>query len=167
MAEASGLTLIQKDRLDPLNATTYGTGELIKCALDAGCKKIILGIGGSATNDGGAGMASALGVRFLNADGDELAPGGGYLQELDKICIEHIDKRIYETEIIVASDVTNPLCGSTGASAVFGPQKGATPEMVEHLDRSLSHYASKIKEQLSISIRDFPGSGAAGGLGGD
>lgn len=165
MASASGLHLVNKDTRNPLITTTYGTGELVKACLDNGIKRIILGIGGSATNDGGAGFAQALGVKLLDAEGKELAFGGSSLADLDKIDISSIDSRLKDVEIEVACDVTNPLCGDTGASFVFGPQKGATPEMVKTLDNALQHYASTIKDQLGKKVKDIPGAGAAGGLG--
>lgn len=166
MAAASGLPLVPVDRRNPLITTTRGTGELIKYALDEGAQSILIGIGGSATNDGGAGMAQALGVKLLDATGDELPAGGAYLANLDRIDISAIDKRLNDVEITVICDVDNPLCGSRGASAVYGPQKGATPETVFQLDNSLAHYAKVIEKQLGISILDIPGAGAAGGLGG-
>ncbi len=165
MAAASGLTLVDEDKKNPLITTTYGTGEIIKAALDEGCKKIIIGIGGSATNDGGIGMAQALGVSFKDSLGKELGYGGGELQKLYDIDISKIDSRINETEIIVACDVSNPLCGENGASRVYGPQKGAIPEVVEILDVNLRHYAEIINQKLNKNIIDIPGSGAAGGLG--
>ncbi|WP_158736800.1 glycerate kinase [Alteribacillus sp. YIM 98480] len=166
MAEASGLPLVEKNRLNPLQASTYGTGQLIETALDHGCTKVILGIGGSATNDGGAGMASALGIQFLDKNGEELPAGGESLLYLDQIVTDNLDPRLQQTEIMVACDVTNPLCGPNGASEIYGPQKGAAPDMIKTLDKALLHYANMIKEQLSINIIDVPGSGAAGGLGG-
>ncbi len=165
MALASGLTLVPPDRRNPMITTTYGTGELIKAALDAGCRKIVIGIGGSATNDGGMGMAQALGVSFKDAGGKELGFGGGELARLALIDTSRLDPRIRDCEITAACDVTNPLCGETGASFVYGPQKGATPEMVRILDSNLRHYAQALKEQLGIDIAQIPGSGAAGGLG--
>ncbi|NLZ93521.1 MAG: glycerate kinase [Firmicutes bacterium] len=165
MASASGLQLIPEEMRNPLYTTTYGTGQLIKAALDEGCKKILIGIGGSATNDGGAGMAQALGVSFTDSTGKELGFGGGELAKLARIDLTCLDPRLSQTEIIVASDVTNPLCGERGASFVYGPQKGATQESIEYLDRSLYHYATIIKEQLGKDINDIPGAGAAGGLG--
>jgi glycerate kinase len=165
MATASGLPLVPENLRNPLVTTTYGTGELIKAALNEGCKKIVIGIGGSATNDGGVGMAQALGVSFKDSKGCELGFGGGQLDKLETIDISGIDPRLKDTEIIVACDVSNPLCGERGASAVYGPQKGATPEMVKQLDSNLHHYAEKIKAQLGMDIADIPGSGAAGGLG--
>ncbi|MDP4105563.1 MAG: glycerate kinase [Bacillota bacterium] len=165
MASASGIHFVNKDTKNPLITTTYGTGELIKAALDQGVGKIIIGIGGSATNDGGAGMAQALGVKLLDENGGELGFGGGALGRLATVDISGIDPRLKDTKIYVASDVTNPLCGEKGASHVFGPQKGATPEMVQALDANLAHYAGVLKEQLEKDIIDFPGAGAAGGLG--
>ncbi|MDQ6420413.1 glycerate kinase [Paenibacillus sp. LHD-117] len=165
MASASGLLLIAKDRLNPLRTTTYGTGQLIQAALDQGCRRIVIGIGGSATNDGGAGMAQALGVRFFNDQGSELSYGGGELISLSRVDVSGLDPRVADCEIIVASDVTNPLCGPEGASFVFGPQKGATPEMAQRLDDGLRNYGRVIHERLGIDVRNVPGAGAAGGLG--
>ena len=165
MASASGIHFVNKETKNPLVTTTYGTGELIKAALDQGVRKIIIGIGGSATNDGGAGMAQALGVRLLDESGEELGFGGGALGRLATVDGTGIDPRLKDTKIYVASDVTNPLCGEKGASHVFGPQKGATPEMVQTLDANLAHYAGVLKEQLGKDLIDFPGAGAAGGLG--
>jgi glycerate kinase len=165
MAEASGLYLIPLQERNPLLTNTYGTGELIHNAFERGCRKFILGIGGSATNDGGMGMAQALGVRFLDEAGSELPPGGGSLGKLAHIDIMNMDIRIKESTFIVACDVDNPLCGPNGASYVFGPQKGATPDMIIELDNNLSHYANIIKKDLGIDIKDTPGAGAAGGLG--
>lgn len=165
MASASGIHLVTKETKNPLVTSTYGTGELIKECLDQGIKKIIIGIGGSATNDGGAGMAEALGVKFLDTEGRILPRGGGSLGKLATIDTSELDTRLADVEIIVACDVTNPLCGETGASHVFGPQKGATPEMVLTLDANLANYAAVVKEQLGKDVRDIPGAGAAGGLG--
>ncbi|PKM87637.1 MAG: glycerate kinase [Firmicutes bacterium HGW-Firmicutes-12] len=165
MAEASGLYLIATEQRNPLHTTTYGTGELIYNALERGCRRFVLGLGGSATNDGGMGMAQALGARFLDEAGFELPPGGGSLGMLAHIETISMDIRIKESSFIVACDVDNPLCGGNGASNVFGPQKGATPEMVVELDNNLSHYANIIKKDLGIDIKDTPGAGAAGGLG--
>ncbi|WP_151733047.1 glycerate kinase ['Paenibacillus yunnanensis' Narsing Rao et al. 2020] len=165
MASASGIQLVDKADRNPLITTTYGTGELIRAALDQGIRKIIIGIGGSATNDGGTGMAEALGVRFLDAAGEALPRGGGSLDQLATVDISALDQRLGETQLIVACDVTNPLCGETGASHVFGPQKGATPELVKQLDANLAHYAEVVKQQLGKDVRDLPGAGAAGGLG--
>lgn len=165
MAEASGLTLIPKNKRDPLVTTTYGTGQLIQAALNQNCRKMIIGIGGSATNDGGAGMAQALGVKLLDREGKEIGWGGRELQRIERIDLESIDPRIKTTQVLVASDVTNPLCGPRGASHVYGPQKGATPEMVEELDKALHHFALIIKRDLGKEVSDIPGAGAAGGLG--
>jgi len=165
MAKANGIELLAEEKRNPLITSTYGTGEMIKAALDQGVKKIIIGIGGSVTNDGGAGMAQALGVHLLDKENNELATGGGALSSLAKIDKTRIDARLADTEIIIASDVTNPLIGLNGASAVFGPQKGATPEMVEELDKNLAHYAEIIKKDLAIDIAGQAGAGAAGGLG--
>lgn len=164
MAEAAGLHLVGA-MPDPLHATTRGVGELILDALDHGAERIIVGLGGSATNDGGAGMAQALGIRLLDADGRDLPVGGAALADLDRIDCTGLDPRVTRTPIILASDVTNPLAGPDGASAVFGPQKGATPAMVEQLDQALSHYAAVVRRGTGRSVGIIPGSGAAGGLG--
>ncbi len=165
MASASGIHYVNQNTRNPLITTTYGTGELIRECIDRGMNKIIIGIGGSATNDGGTGMAEALGVRFLDAEGQPLARGGGDLNRLITIDISLLDPRLQEVQLIVACDVTNPLCGEDGASRVFGPQKGATPEMIQQLDDNLNHYASMVKHQLDQDIAYLPGAGAAGGLG--
>jgi glycerate kinase len=165
MAAASGLPLVPKEKRDPRVTTTYGTGELIKAALAEGLAKIIIGIGGSATNDGGTGMARALGVRFLDAAGQEVAAGGGSLAEICQIDTTGLDPRLNNTEIVVACDVDNPLCGTRGASAVFGPQKGATPEMVQQLDAGLAKYASCARLATGRDVAEKAGAGAAGGLG--
>lgn len=165
MAACAGLYLIPEEKRNPLKTTTYGVGELIKLALDRGCRKFIIGIGGSATNDGGVGMAQALGARFLDKDGNEIGFGGGELYKIEKIDISSIDKRIYESEFIVASDVDNPLCGEKGASYVYGPQKGATPEMIKILDENLRHLAYEAKKVIEKDYSEVPGAGAAGGLG--
>lgn len=165
MASASGLPLVPSNKKNPLIATTYGTGQLIKAALDHGCRKMIIGIGGSATNDGGAGMVQALGIHLLDASGKEIGYGGAQLSLLNRIDISEADVRIKETSILVASDVQNPLYGPTGASRIYGPQKGATEEMIETLDHALSHYADIIKRDLGKDIKNVPGAGAAGGLG--
>lgn len=165
MASASGLHLVPREKRNPLLTTTYGTGELIKAALDAGVNQMIIGIGGSATNDGGAGMIQALGGKLLTKDNEELNLGGGYLNLLHKIDLNGLDKRLKGVKIEVACDVTNPLTGKNGASYIFGPQKGATGEMVKILDDNLSHYAKIIEEQLGLDIESIPGAGAAGGLG--
>jgi glycerate kinase len=165
MAAASGLTLVQNKKRNPLISTTYGTGELIKLALDEGCRKIVLGLGGSATNDGGAGMAQALGAKLLDRNGNNLPFGGAALADLASIDTGSLDSRLASIEVLAACDVNNPLTGKTGASAVFGPQKGAQPAMVDQLDRALGRYAAVIKRDLGKSVEFVPGSGAAGGLG--
>lgn len=168
MAAASGLSLVPRAKRNPLRTTTYGTGDLIRTALKIGVKRIILGIGGSATNDGGAGMAMALGAKLLDARGREIGWGGGELGKLDRIA--DCGVQIANCEILVACDVTNPLCGTKGASAVYGPQKGATPGMVRILDRNLAHFAQivqrdVIRRRTRPPLHDLPGAGAAGGLG--
>ncbi len=165
MASASGLPLVPKKKRNPLLTTTYGTGELIKAALDRGCRKIIVGIGGSATVDGGAGMAQALGVRLLDKKRRKISFGGGALGNLERIDISKLDKRIRKIKVLVASDVDNPLTGPTGAARIYAPQKGATPSMVKKLEENLKKYASIIKRDLKKDIKDIPGTGAAGGLG--
>nr|PZN71570.1 MAG: glycerate kinase [Bacillota bacterium] len=165
MAQASGLTLVPPERRNPLITTTYGTGELIRRALDLGAKRLIIGIGGSATNDGGAGMAQALGARLLDEDGRELEPGGAALARLARIDVAGLDPRVRSVQITVACDVDNPLTGPRGASAVFGPQKGATPEMVVQLDAALRRWAEVIRRDLGRDVENVPGAGAAGGLG--
>jgi glycerate 2-kinase len=165
MASASGIHLIKKEDRNPLITTTYGTGELIKAALDREIKNILIGIGGSATNDGGAGMLQALGVKLLDGQGSELSFGGGELHKLRRIDLSGLDKRLKNVKVEVACDVTNPLIGPKGASHVFGPQKGAAPEMVGKLDSNLAHYADIIKGELGKDIANAPGAGAAGGLG--
>ena len=166
MARTSGLALVRLEDRDPLNATTYGLGEVILEALEAGYRRFILGIGGSATNDAGAGMAQALGVRLLDADGAELQPGGAALARLASIDASGLDPRAAEADFDVACDVNNPLTGPEGASAVYGPQKGATPEIVEQLDAALANFAEVVKRDLGADVDGVPGSGAAGGLGG-
>jgi glycerate 2-kinase len=165
MAAAAGLPLVPPDKRDPRITTTYGVGELILAALDRGCRHFIIGIGGSATNDGGAGMAQALGASLLTNEGTEIARGGAALATLARISVATIDPRLQQCTVDVACDVNNPLCGPMGASAVYGPQKGATPEMVAELDAVLAHYASIIKRDLGLDVKDVPGAGAAGGLG--
>ncbi len=166
MAAASGLYLVPSEKRNPLVTTTRGTGELIAAALEHNVDHIIIGIGGSATNDGGAGMASALGARFLDKNGQKLEDGGGFLSSLAAIDLSHLDSRLDGVKIEVACDVDNPLIGPKGASAIFGPQKGATPEIVHQLDENLAHYAAVIERELGIKIAEVPGAGAAGGLGG-
>ncbi|MGA2703504.1 MAG: glycerate kinase [Isosphaeraceae bacterium] len=166
MASASGLWLVPPALRDPLRATTRGTGQLLLAALEAGARRVIVGIGGSATNDGGAGLGQVLGFRLLDTQGRELGPGGGELDRLARIERTGQAAGLGSATIAVACDVTNPLCGPRGASAVYGPQKGATPEMVERLDRNLAHFADIVERDLDVAVRDIPGSGAAGGLGG-
>ena len=165
MAACAGLPLVPPERRDPRITTTFGVGELILAALEYGCNRFIIGIGGSATNDGGAGMAQALGASLTTDEGKEIAPGGTALVTLSRISTEMMDIRLQACIVDVACDVTNPLCGPTGASAVYGPQKGATPEMVTQLDAALEHYAQIIEQNLGLAVRDVPGAGAAGGLG--
>jgi len=165
MAAASGLELVPAAQRDPLITTSWGTGELIRNALDNGVQHFIIGIGGSATNDGGAGMVQALGARLLDKQGQQIGYGGGELTQLDSIDISQLDKRIRDCRFEVACDVTNPLTGDEGASAVFGPQKGATPQLVAQLDRALEHYAKIIQRDLDIDVLHVPGGGAAGGMG--
>ncbi|NYE58079.1 glycerate kinase [Carboxydothermus ferrireducens] len=165
MAAASGLNLLKTEEKNPMITTTYGTGQLIRAALDEGCRKLIIGIGGSATNDGGVGMAQALGVKFLDSNDREIGFGGGELYKIERIDYSGLDARIKDTDIVVACDVKNVLCGPTGASAVYGPQKGATLEMVKVLDENLRHLATMIKRYLGKDVAEVPGSGAAGGLG--
>ncbi|NBI13620.1 glycerate kinase [[Haemophilus] felis] len=166
MAAASGLHLVPFEQRNPLKTTSFGTGELIKAALDRGVQKILLGIGGSATNDGGVGMLQALGARFCNAQGQEIGFGGEQLADIIHIDLSQLDPRLAQVEIEVACDVNNPLCGEQGASAIFGPQKGAMPEMVQQLDNALAHFADKVQQQLGLNIADHAGAGAAGGMGG-
>lgn len=164
MAAASGLPLVPKHLRNPLKTTSYGTGQLIKAALDEGCEKIIIGLGGSATNDGGVGLAQALGVSFTDKDGNELSYGGGELAKLCCIDDSKLDKRLLKCTITLACDVKNPLCGEKGASAVYGPQKGATPEMVVALENGLSNLADIIFKKYGKQVKDIEGMGAAGGL---
>jgi glycerate kinase len=165
MAAASGLPLLKREERNPLKTTTYGTGELIKDALNRGCRKFIIGLGGSATNEGGCGMAQALGVKFLDENGNEIGFGGGELQKISAIDISGIDNRIMNAEFLAACDVDNPLCGEKGASAVYGPQKGASENDIITLDKGLEHFAQLVKQQLNLDIKDVAGAGAAGGLG--
>ena len=165
MAAASGLPLVAPERRDPTQTTTRGTGELLLAALDLDVGRLILGIGGSATTDGGAGMAQALGARLLDADGREIEGTGGGLARLARIDCSAMDARLARARVDVACDVDNPLCGPRGAAHVYGPQKGATPEQVEQLDASLAHLADLIQRDLGLDVRGVPGAGAAGGLG--
>ncbi|MEI9483941.1 glycerate kinase [Enterobacter cancerogenus] len=165
MAAASGLERVAPSKRNPLITTSWGTGELIRHALDAGVKHIIIGIGGSATNDGGAGMVQALGGKLLGANGQPVGQGGGELANLARIDVSELDRRLADCRIEVACDVTNPLTGEEGASAIFGPQKGATPEMIVTLDNALEHYAQVIARDLDIDVLHLAGGGAAGGMG--
>lgn len=165
MARASGLELLKDDEKKPLSTSTFGTGQLIKDALNKGCKKIIIGLGGSATNDGGSGMIKALGAKFLNAENTELEPGGGNLNALNNIDLSNFDKRINQCEVIVACDVSNPLTGPNGASFVYGEQKGGSLNDVKALDKNLKNYAQVIKSICNLDIDTIPGAGAAGGTG--
>ena len=165
MARSSGLALLKPEERNPLVTTTYGVGQLMSLALDAGYRHLIIGIGGSATNDGGAGMAQALGASLMDSNGNELARGGGALAELDRIDLSGLDARLSETKIDVACDVNNPLCGETGASAIFGPQKGADAETVTYLDNALHRYGNLLQRDLDRDVMEVPGAGAAGGLG--
>jgi glycerate kinase len=165
VAQASGLTRLTAAERNPLLASSRGTGELIAHALDAGCRRFIVGLGGSATNDGGAGLLQALGLRLLDADGAELPPGGQALARLARIDASALDPRLRECSVDAACDVANPLCGPDGASAVFGPQKGATPAMVAELDAALRRFGELIERERSIAVLQAPGAGAAGGIG--
>ncbi|MER6714504.1 glycerate kinase [Streptomyces sp. NPDC000877] len=168
MAEASGLQRLPAGVFAPLTASTYGSGELLRAALDAGARTIVFGVGGSATTDGGAGMLSALGARFLDADGEPVPPGGGGLAELATADLSGLDPRLSEIEFILASDVDNPLTGPKGAPAVYGPQKGATPDDVTALDAALAHFAEVLEGPVGPKAAEYaaaPGAGAAGGIG--
>jgi glycerate 2-kinase len=165
MALASGLALMPPDRRDPTLTTTLGTGQLIAAALDLGVSRIGVGIGGSATTDGGIGMASALGVRFLDADGSDVRPAGSDLGRIRRIDVSNLDPRVRDVRIEAVCDVDNPLCGPNGAAYVYGPQKGATPDQVRLLDEGLANLADVIEGDLGIKVRELPGAGAAGGLG--
>lgn len=166
MAKASGLTLIDPEERNPMKTTTYGTGELIKDALKRGCRNFLIGIGGSATNDAGTGMLQALGYRFYDADGNKLGYGGEILSRIEKIDDSHTVTGLKDSSFTIACDVTNPFSGLNGAAYIFGPQKGANPEMVEKLDQGLKHFADVIKRFNGSDINELPGAGAAGGLGG-
>jgi len=165
MATASGLPLVSEDERNPKKTTTYGTGELIKAALDQGVEELIIGIGGSATNDAGVGMAQALGASFLDKEGTEVGFGGEELARIESIDLKGLDSRLQEVDIKVACDVTNPLYGPEGAAYVYAPQKGADPEMVQELDTNLRYFADVISQELGKQVQNIPGSGAAGGLG--
>ncbi|MFF2753572.1 glycerate kinase [Psychrobacillus sp. NPDC058041] len=166
IAKASGLTLLKEHEKNPLVASTFGTGELITHALDNGYRKFVVGIGGSATNDGGTGMLQALGMKFRNEFGEEIAKGADALKDLVEIDLKNFDNRLLESHFIIACDVDNPFIGPTGATAIFGPQKGVTPDLVEKLDRNLLNLANKVESLTGISLHNQPGAGAAGGLGG-
>ena len=164
MAAASGLALLRPEELDPRRASTFGTGQLIRHALDAGVERILIGVGGSATNDGGAGMAEALGAVFLDDGSGRLPPGGAALAHLARIDASRLDPRLREVEIRVLCDVQNPLLGPEGASAIYGPQKGADAAAVAELDRALANFADILERDLDARVADVPGAGAAGGL---
>lgn len=165
MAAASGLDLLTKEERNPLKTTTFGTGQLINHALELGAQKIILGIGGSATNDGGVGMLQALGVKFLDSNGHSIEPGGLHLLDIQTIDTTQLNSKFKNIDMSVACDVTNPLLGDNGATMIYGPQKGATAKMIPKLDTALCHYHDKIKLQLDKDVKDIPGAGAAGGMG--
>nr|MCR5467423.1 glycerate kinase [Lachnospiraceae bacterium] len=165
MSGAAGITLAPRNELNPLDATTYGVGEVIKDAIEKGCRRFIVGIGGSATNDGGVGMLQALGYGFLDKDGKQIDRGAKGLKELEEITDEDVLPALKECKFMVACDVTNPLCGSEGCSAVYGHQKGATPAMIEDMDEWLGSYAALAKEKYQKADAEYPGTGAAGGMG--
>jgi len=157
--------MVPSKRRNPKTTTTLGTGQILKEAIERGFNRVIVGLGGSATNDGGAGMATALGAKFLDSAGNALPPGGAALARLDRIDTSGLTDGISGVEIVGATDVTNPLCGPTGASEIFGPQKGASKEVVAELDAALGNFATVVKRDLGIDVLDVPGAGAAGGLG--
>lgn len=165
MSGAAGITLVPKSELNPLEATTYGVGEVIKDAIEKGCRRFIVGIGGSATNDGGVGMLQALGYGFLDKNGKQISYGAKGLKELETITDDHVIPELADCEFMVACDVTNPLCGTEGCSAVYGPQKGATPSMIMDMDKWLSYYAAMSREKYPKADPKYPGTGAAGGMG--
>ncbi|ENX13363.1 hypothetical protein F895_02667 [Acinetobacter sp. CIP 64.2] len=165
MAQASGIQLVKPAQRDACNSSSYGTGQLILAALDAGAKEIVLTVGGSASNDAGTGLLTALGAMFLDAEHNPLAAGGIALQNLAKINLDQLNPRIKQTQFLLAADVTNPLCGPNGASHIFGPQKGASPQQVLELDQALSHFADVTAQLLGVDQRHEAGAGAAGGLG--
>lgn len=166
MAQASGITLLQDSEKNPELATTYGTGQLIKAALDEGFRQFIIGIGGSATNDAGIGMLKALGLQFKKEDGTAIADGVSALLNLKTIDVSHLDSRLAEANFIIACDVDNPLIGEHGATAIFGPQKGVKQQLISHYDNCLKHFADIVEKQYHIRLHDYKGAGAAGGLGG-
>lgn len=165
MAKANGIHLIPLAQRNPALTSTYGTGEMIRQALDLGVSKIVIGLGGSVTNDAGSGMVQALGVKFLDQAGLEVQPCGGNLKQICEIDLSALDARLATTEMLIASDVNNPLCGEYGASAIFGPQKGATPELVKILDQNLGYFANLVETTLGVNVQHQAGAGAAGGLG--
>ena len=165
MSGAAGITLVQKKDLNPLDATTFGVGEVIKHAIGKGCRRFIVGIGGSATNDGGVGMLQALGYGFLDKSGKQIPFGAKGLKDLETITDEYVIPELKECEFKVACDVTNPLCGTEGCSAVYGPQKGATPSMIMDMDKWMSYYAAIAREKYPNTDPKYPGTGAAGGMG--
>ncbi|PAE20873.1 glycerate kinase [Bacillus sp. 7504-2] len=165
VAEACGLPLLQKEQLNPQITTTYGVGELILDALNKGCRHFIIGLGGSATNDAGIGMLQALGYQFLTREGQEVGFGGGQLEEIAKIDSKHVSDKVKKATFRVACDVNNPLYGTNGAAYIYGPQKGATPEMIQELDNGLRHFANVVFEQMGLDLQNIAGAGAAGGLG--
>lgn len=165
MAAAAGLWRLALEERDPRVTSTFGVGQLVLAALDAGCRRLIIGLGGSVTNDGGTGMAVALGARFLDADENELPPGGAALARLERIDVSGLDPRLRECEVTAATDVINPLCGPEGASLVYGPQKGAGPEAARELDAALRRYGQIVERDVGVAVLDTPGAGAAGGLG--
>ena len=165
MARTSGLALVPEQHRNPLISTTFGLGETIRYALNSGFRKFIIGIGGSATNDGGAGMAQALGIHFLDPTGKELSFGGAALSKLDKIDLKSLDERALQSEFLVACDVRNPLTGPEGASSIYGPQKGASVKMVDQLDSALKNFGEIVSQDIGTDVDKIPGSGAAGGLG--
>ena len=164
MAAASGLALLRAEERDPRRASTFGTGELIRAALEAGYRKLIVGVGGSATNDGGAGAAQALGAHLLDSEAVELPPGGAALARLARIDVSELDARLAVSDVIVATDVSSPLCGPDGASLLYGAQKGASEQVARELDAALAHYAEIIRRDLGVAVVEVPGAGAAGGL---
>ena len=165
MARASGLAMVPQRRRNPKTTTTLGTGQILKEAIERGFNRIIVGLGGSATNDAGAGMATALGAKFMDSEGNALPPGGAALARLNRIDTDGLIDGLSGVEIVGATDVTNPLCGPTGASEIFGPQKGASKEVVAELDSALANFATVVKRDLGVDVLDVPGAGAAGGLG--
>ncbi len=165
MSGAAGITLVNRNELNPLDATTYGVGEVIRDAISKGCRRFIVGIGGSATNDGGVGMLQALGYGFLDKSGKQIPFGAKGLKDLECINDEHVIPELKECVFMIACDVTNPLCGSDGCSAVYGPQKGATPSMIMDMDKWLSYYAAASREKYPKADPKYPGTGAAGGMG--